>query len=69
VKTVTELDEIPKIAADKQMLKRVFVNLAVNGIQAMEEKEGTLNINTKKAGEHIEVKTTDNGIGIKEEYM
>lgn len=35
----------------------------------MEKKEGTLNIKTKKAGEHIEVKTTDNGIGIKEEYM
>ena len=69
VKTVTELDETPRIVGDKQMLKRVFVNLALNGIQAMEEKGGTLKIETKKVGDYIEMKTTDNGIGIKDEYM
>ncbi len=69
VKIVTELDEIPKIVGDKQMLKRVFVNIAVNGIQAIEEKAGTLRVSTKKVGECIEVKITDNGIGIKEECM
>jgi signal transduction histidine kinase len=51
------------------MLKRVFVNLALNGIQTMEEKGGTLKIETKKVGDYIEMKTTDNGIGIKDEYM
>ena len=69
VKTVTELDVTPRIVGDKQMLKRVFVNLALNGIQAMEEKGGTLKIETKKVGDYIEMKTTDNGIGIKDEYM
>jgi signal transduction histidine kinase len=69
VKAVIELGELPKIEADKDMIKRIFVNLAVNGIQAMEEKRGILKVSTKETNGFIEVKFQDTGIGIKKENM
>jgi len=69
VETVIELGELPKIEADKDMIKRVFVNLAVNGIQSMKEKGGILKISTKKSNGFIEVKFKDTGIGIKKENI
>ncbi|PVX23522.1 MAG: hypothetical protein CW716_11935 [Candidatus Bathyarchaeum sp.] len=64
VETVIELDELPKIEADNDMIKRIFVNLAINGIQAMEEKGGTMKVSTRKANGFIEVKFEDTGVGI-----
>jgi two-component system NtrC family sensor kinase len=69
LETVIELGELPKIEADKDMMKRIFVNLAVNGIQAMKEKGGTLKVSTKKTNGFIEVKFKDTGIGIKKENI
>jgi signal transduction histidine kinase len=68
VETVIELGEHPKIEADKDMIKRIFVNLAVNGIQAMKEKGGILKVSTKETNGFIEVKFEDTGIGIKKEH-
>jgi len=67
VETILELGELPKIEADKDMMKRVFVNLAVNGIQAMNEKGGILKVSTKETNGCIEVRFKDRGIGIKKE--
>jgi PAS domain S-box-containing protein len=69
VETVIELGELPKIEADKDMMKRIFLNLAVNGIQAMEEKQGILKVSTKETNGFIEVTFQDTGIGIKKENM
>jgi len=69
VEIVIELGELPKIEADKDMIKQIFVNLVDNGIQAMEEKRGTLKVSTKKTNAFIEVKFQDTGIGIKKENM
>jgi len=65
VETLIELGELPKIEADKDMIKQIFVNLAINGIQAMKEKRGTLKVSTKETNGFIEVKFKDRGIGIK----
>ena len=67
IETIIESDQLPKIEVDKDMIKRVFVNLAVNGIQAIEEKGGTLKVSTKKTDGFIEVSFQDKGIGIKNE--
>jgi PAS domain S-box-containing protein len=67
VETVIEIGELPKIEADKDMMKRIFVNLALNGIQAMKEKGGTLKVSTKKTNDFIEISFKDTGIGIKKE--
>jgi len=69
VETIIELSELPKIETDNEMIKRIFENLAVNGIQAMKEKRGTQKVSTKKTNGFIEVKFKDTGIGIKKENM
>ena len=69
VKIVMELGELPKIEVDNDMIKRIFVNLATNGIQAMEEKGGTMKVSTKKAKDCIEVNFEDTGMGIKKENL
>ena len=69
METVIELGELPKIEADDDMMERIFVNLAVNGIQAMEEKEGILKVSTKETNGFIEVKFKDTGVGIKKDNI
>jgi signal transduction histidine kinase len=69
IKLVIETDELPKLKVDNEMLKRVFVNLATNGIQAMKETGGTLTVKTKKSADYVEVSFTDTGAGISKETM
>jgi two-component system NtrC family sensor kinase len=69
VEAIIELGELPKIEADKDMMKRIFLNLAVNGIQALEAKRGILKVSTRKTNGFIEVAFHDTGIGIKKENM
>ena len=69
VKIALDLDELPKIQADKDMMKRIFVNLAVNGIQAMEKTGGMLKVKTRKINGCIQVSFKDTGTGMKKETM
>jgi len=64
---VTKLGHLPEIKADKNMIKRVFLNLAMNGIQAMVEKGGRLRVSTKKTKGFVEIAFEDTGIGISKE--
>ncbi len=69
VEFITELGHLPKIKADKDMIKRVFLNLAINGMQAMKEKGGTLKVSTKETKGFVEISFKDTGIGIPKEDM
>jgi PAS domain S-box-containing protein len=64
---ITKLGHLPEIKADKDMIKRVFLNLAMNGIQAIKEKGGRLKVSTKKTKESVEITFEDTGIGISKE--
>jgi len=64
----TELDHLPEIKADQDQIKRVFLNLTTNAIQAM-ENGGTLTVSTKKTEGWIEVSFKDTGVGISKENM
>jgi len=68
VELITELDHLPKIEVDIDMIKRVFLNLAINGIQAM-EKGGTMTVSTKKTNGFVEASFKDTGVGISKENM
>jgi len=68
VKLITKLGHIPEIKADKDMIKRAFLNLAINGIQAV-DKGGTLTVSTKKTKKSVEVSFKDIGVGISKEEM
>jgi len=64
----TQLGSIPQIKVDRDQIKRVFLNLSTNAIQAM-ENGGTLTVSTKQANGFVEVSFKDTGVGITKENM
>ena len=65
---IEDLGQIPDINIDQYMMKRVFANLIVNSLQAM-ENGGKLKVSTKKITGFVEVSFQDTGIGIPEEIL
>lgn len=53
--------------ADRNNLGRVFGNIIKNGIQAIGNKVGHIEVTLSKLGEKYRIKISDNGCGIKEE--
>ena len=53
----------PKVLADPQQLKQVFLNLVLNSLQAM-NGSGRMEIGTASAGSELTVTIADNGAGI-----
>jgi len=64
----TELSQLPEIKVDKNQMKRIFLNLITNAIQAM-ENGGTLTVSTKKTNGFVEISFKDTGVGISKENM
>jgi len=60
--------ELREITADPSQLRQVFVNLAVNAIQAM-PNGGTLKVATRQSGGHVLLRVEDNGIGMSEPVL
>ncbi len=69
VELIMALGCLPEIKLDRDMIKRVFLNLATNGVQAMKEKGGRLIVSTKETENFVEVSFKDTGIGIPKENM
>ena len=60
-----ELTEgLPLVQADPAQLEQVFLNLCLNGVQAMESSGGTLTVRTSRQDEHVIVEIADTGAGI-----
>ncbi len=60
---------VPFVNGDESMLRQVFLNLAINGCQAMPQG-GTLRISAAPAsGDRVEVRIEDTGTGIKPEHL
>jgi len=68
VRLITELGHLPYIEADKDQKKRAFLNLALNGVQAM-ENGGRLKVSTKKTKGFVEISFEDTGTGMPKENM
>jgi signal transduction histidine kinase len=65
VHIVEKLDsDLPAVHGDPDQLKQVFLNLVTNAVQAMDKTGGTITIETRGAGEYVEVSVSDNGPGI-----
>jgi signal transduction histidine kinase len=58
----------PKVKADLEKMKRVFVNIIRNAIDAM-PKGGGLTIASKESHGNMEIAFTDTGVGIPEDVM
>ncbi|WP_050632177.1 PAS domain-containing protein [Bacillus andreraoultii] len=67
--TLIKEEHVPKLMCDGQQLKQVFINLIKNGIEAMTGKTGTIFVNIKRTGNHIEVSIRDEGMGMTEEQI
>jgi len=70
VKVVRELSEVPKVLVDSQQMMQIFLNLIMNGAQAM-QAGGTLTVksyfNTNSGRVAVDIK--DTGTGISEENL
>jgi PAS domain S-box-containing protein len=62
--------EVPKIMADRVQLQQVFMNLMVNGIEAMEQSGGELTVKSQvDADQQLQFSVTDTGVGLPTEKM
>ena len=59
----------PTILADSNKIQRVFTNMISNALDAMTEKGGTLEINSCKNGDKLELTFADTGSGMSPEVM
>ena len=62
-------DEPIEILADFDQLKIAFLNIIINGIEAMEENTGKLFITIEDGPKSCSVKIVDNGAGIPKEHL
>jgi signal transduction histidine kinase len=66
----TELTaDLPSVNADRVQLQQVLMNLMLNGMEAMSERGGELQISTRREGEEVMVSVRDTGVGIPTDKM
>jgi signal transduction histidine kinase len=61
--------DIPDLPVDAEKIKIAFLNIIVNGIEAMERDEGVLLIKTEAQNNKCIITVTDNGLGIDKESL
>ncbi len=66
----TELgSDLPSVSVDRVQLQQVLMNLMLNGMEAMSEQGGELNISTRCEREEVIVSVSDTGVGIPVDKM
>ena len=63
-----ELSSIPEIPGDKDGLEQVFMNLILNGSEAMQQN-GLIRISTRHEQDRIVIQVADNGSGFPQEVL
>ena len=69
VEVIKRFQSVEKIEANMGEIQEVFTNLITNAFQAMNGKEGRLILSTRSLKDSIEVKVSDNGIGIPQKHL
>ncbi len=72
VKIELQLDAgLPKLMADANQLKQVFINIVLNGVQAVDKQDAVIRVTTETIGTgdnaQLRISFTDNGRGMTEE--
>jgi len=61
-------DDLPKLMVDPTLIKRVFVNLITNALQAM-PAGGRLTIKASRTGKEAHIGIQDTGVGISQDNL
>jgi PAS domain S-box-containing protein len=69
VEVIKEFQTSEKIQANMGEIQQVFTNLITNAFQAMDGKGGKLVLATRSLEDFVEVKISDNGMGIPQKYI
>jgi len=69
VEIVKKFQPVAKIEANPGEIQQVFVNLITNAFQAVNGKGGTITLSTRSLKDVIEVKVSDDGIGIPQKHV
>lgn len=64
IQSNVDLDSHELVIADREKLKRVFVNIIQNSLKHMKKNEKILRFSVANIGKHIEIEISDNGNGI-----
>lgn len=68
IRIQTEIEKnLPLIQADEIQLDRVFINILLNAVQAMGEKEGWIKVQVSGFKNFVQISFEDNGPGVREE--
>ncbi len=59
---------LPPVLADREELARAFTNLLRNAVQAIHER-GTVAISVRRDGQRLDIRITDDGVGIPPELL
>lgn len=57
-------EDLPRVKADADQLKQVFLNLMTNAVQAMDERGGHIRISVDRDRDYMVVRVADDGPGI-----
>lgn len=68
IQVINNVSEEPLIQIDAEKMKRVFINLMKNAIDAM-PNGGILTLGSKQAGNNLEISIADTGSGIPEDLL
>lgn len=68
IKVVYSTRKCPKVKADPEKMKRVFVNIIKNAVDAM-PSGGKLKIESRRSGGGVEISFSDTGSGIAEDVL
>ena len=69
VEVIKEFQTSERIQANIGEIQQVFTNLITNAFQAMDGKGGKLALATRALEDFVEVKISDNGMGIPQKYI
>ena len=69
IEVIRKFQSVEKIEANAGEIQQIFTNLITNAFQAMNGKGGMLTLSTRSLKDLIEIKVSDNGMGIPQKYI